>query len=152
MSEELSVWVGDRGFDLGWHVPRAALLAPGGNNALAELVGQEMSRRLDRSRPLWELTVIEGLGDGRIALLAKLHHHALVDGVAAVDIATVLLDPSPEPLDIPGPDEPWQARGYDRHRSTRDSGPTAASRLRRVAGRPHGRRQGPGRDRQETSA
>ncbi len=109
------VWVDDDGFDLGWHVRRAALPAPGGDAALAELVGLEMSRRLDRSRPLWELTVVEGLGDGRIALLAKMHH-ALVDGVAAVDIATVLLDPSPEPLDIPAPEEPWRARGYDRRR------------------------------------
>jgi diacylglycerol O-acyltransferase len=109
------VWVDDDGFDLGWHVRRAALPAPGGDAALAELVGQELSRRLDRSRPLWELTVIEGLGGGRIGLLAKMHH-ALVDGVAAVDIATVLLDPSPEPLEIPAPDEPWEPRGYDRTR------------------------------------
>ncbi len=109
------VWVDDDDFDLGWHVRRAALPVPGGDAALAELVGQEMSRRLDRSRPLWELTVVEGLGDGRIALLAKMHH-ALVDGVAAVDIGTVLLDPSPEALDIPMPDEPWQPRGYDRRR------------------------------------
>ena len=109
------VWVDDHGFDLGWHVRRGALPAPGGDAALATFVGQEMSRRLDRSRPLWELTVIEGLGDGRIALLAKMHH-ALVDGVAAVDIGTVLLDPSPEPLEIPGPDEPWEPRDYDRTR------------------------------------
>ena len=106
------VWIDDDDFDLGWHVRRAALPATG-DAALAEFVGQQMSRRLDRSRPLWELTVIEGVGDGRIALLAKMHH-ALVDGVAAVDIGTVLLDPSPEPLDIPAPDEPWQPRGYDR--------------------------------------
>ncbi len=109
------VWVDDDDFDLGWHVRRAALPSPGGDAALSELVGQEMSRRLDRSRPLWELTVVEGLPDGRIALLAKMHH-ALVDGVAAVDIATVLLDPSPEPLDIPIPDGAWQPRGYDRRR------------------------------------
>ena len=107
------VWIDDDDFDLGWHVRRAALPAPGGDAALAQFVGQAMSRRLDRSRPLWELTVIEGVGDGRIALLAKMHH-ALVDGVAAVDIGTVLLDPSPEPLDIPAPEQPWQPRGYDR--------------------------------------
>ena len=120
------VWVDDDDFDLGWHVRRAVLPAPGGEAALAELVGLKMSRRLDRSRPLWELTVIEGLtrspggspgtgGDERIALLAKMHH-ALVDGVAAVDIGTVLLDPSPEPLQIAPPDGPWQPRGYDRGR------------------------------------
>jgi diacylglycerol O-acyltransferase len=107
------VWIDDDDFDLEWHVRRAALPAPGGDAALAQFVGQAMSRKLDRSRPLWELTVIEGVGDGRIALLAKMHH-ALVDGVAAVDIGTVLLDPSPEPLDIPAPEQPWQPRGYDR--------------------------------------
>ncbi|MDP1850449.1 MAG: wax ester/triacylglycerol synthase family O-acyltransferase [Solirubrobacteraceae bacterium] len=109
------VWVDDDGFDLGWHV-RAATLPPGsGDDGLASLVGREMSRRLDRSRPLWELTVIDGLGGGRRALLAKMHH-ALVDGVAAVDIGTVLLDPTPDPLDIPSPDEPWQPRAHDRTR------------------------------------
>ena len=109
------VWVDDDGFDLGWHVRRATLPAPGGDDGLAALVGREMSRRLDRSRPLWELTVIDGLAGGRRALLAKMHH-ALVDGVAAVDIGTVLLDPSPEPLDIPPPDEPWEPRAHDRTR------------------------------------
>jgi diacylglycerol O-acyltransferase / wax synthase len=109
------VWVDDDGFELGWHVRRAALPAPSGDAELAELAGREMSRRLDRSRPLWELTVITGLGGGRAALLAKMHH-ALVDGVAAVDIGTVLLDPTADPLDIPAPDGPWEPRGYDRKR------------------------------------
>ncbi len=109
------VWVDDDGFDLGWHVRRATLPAPGGDAELADLVGAEMSRRLDRSRPLWELTVIDGLDGGRAALLAKMHH-ALVDGVAAVDIGTVLLDPTQEPLDIPAPEGPWEPRAYDRTR------------------------------------
>ena len=110
------VWVDDDQFDLGWHVRRAALPAPGGPDELGELVGQELSRRLDRSRPLWELTVVEGVAGGeRVALLAKMHH-ALVDGVAAVDIGTVLLDPTEEPLDLAAPDGPWEARPYDRAR------------------------------------
>ena len=109
------VWIDDDGFDIGWHVRRAVLPQPGGEAQLAELVGREMSRRLDRTRPLWELTVIEGLADGRAGLLAKMHH-ALVDGVAAVDIGTVLLDPTIEPLAIPAPDEPWEPRSYDRTR------------------------------------
>jgi WS/DGAT/MGAT family acyltransferase len=112
------VWVDDTAFDLGWHVRRAILpaaAAGGSGERLPAFVGQEMSRRLDRSRPLWELTVVEGLPDGRVALLAKMHH-ALVDGVAAVGIATVLLDPSPEPSDIPAPEEPWAPVPYDRRR------------------------------------
>ena len=109
------VWIDDDGFDIGWHVRHAVLPSPGGDAQLAELVGREMSRRLDRTRPLWELTVIEGIEHGRAGLLAKMHH-ALVDGVAAVDIGTVLLDPTEEPLDIPPPDEPWEPRAYDRTR------------------------------------
>src|SRR3954470_21208745 len=110
------VWVDDDQFDLGWHVRRAALPAPGGPDALAELVGHELSRRLDRSRPLWELTVVEGLAGGeRGALLAKMHH-ALVDRIAAVDVGTVLLAPTPEPLELPVPEGPWEARPYDRAR------------------------------------
>ncbi len=109
------VWIDDDGFDLTWHVRRATLPDPGDDGALADFAGRAMSRRLDRSRPLWELTVIDGLQDGRVALLAKMHH-ALVDGVAAVDIGTVLLDPSPEPLDIPAPEQPWEPQAYDRTR------------------------------------
>lgn len=113
------VWVDDSGFDLSYHVRRTTLPGPASDatpaDQLAAVVGAEMSRRLDRSRPLWELTVVDGLPGGRVALLSKMHH-ALVDGMAAVDIGTVLLDPTPEPLDIPPPDEPWQPQAYDRRR------------------------------------
>ncbi len=109
------VWVDDHDFDIGWHVRRTVLPAPGGDAELAEFAGREMSRRLDRSRPLWELTVIAGIDGGRAGLLVKMHH-ALVDGVAAVDIGTVLLDPSADPLEIPAPDEPWEPQAYDRRR------------------------------------
>jgi WS/DGAT/MGAT family acyltransferase len=107
------VWVDDEGFDLEWHVRFARLSAPGGDDELGRLVGREMSRRLDRARPLWELLVVEGLAGGRVALVPRMHH-ALVDGVAAVDIGTVLLDPTPEPLDLPAPGAPWEPRPYDR--------------------------------------
>ncbi|WP_354698392.1 Putative diacylglycerol O-acyltransferase [Paraconexibacter sp. AEG42_29] len=113
------VWVDDRGFDLSYHLRRASLPGPASDASPAEqlsaVIGAEMSRRLDRTRPLWELTVIDGLPAGRVALLTKMHH-ALVDGMGAVDIGTVLLDPTPEPLVIPPPDQPWAPEAYDRRR------------------------------------
>jgi diacylglycerol O-acyltransferase / wax synthase len=109
------VWVDDDAFDLNWHVRRTTLSAPGGRAELEMLVAREMSRRLDRSRPLWELTVTEGIEGGRVGLLARMHH-ALVDGVAALDVGTVLLDPTAEPMEVPAPDAPWQPRSYDRRR------------------------------------
>src|SRR5829696_7514726 len=109
------VWIDDPAFDIAWHVRAAALPAPADDAELAAFVAREMSRRLDRGRPLWELHVIEDLSDGRSALVPKMHH-ALVDGIAAVDIGTVVLDPSPEPMDIPAPEEEWRARPYDRRR------------------------------------
>jgi diacylglycerol O-acyltransferase / wax synthase len=110
-------WVDDDHFDLRWHVRVTRLSAPGSDAQLAELVGTEMSRRLDRARPLWEVTLVEGLEGGRNALLAKMHH-ALVDGIAAIDIGTVILDPTPEPLDLRGgrDDVEWAPRPYDRRR------------------------------------
>src|SRR6201993_3203294 len=105
------LWVDDRHFDIAWHVRSTSLPAPGSDADLGALVGREMSRRLDRSRPLWELTVIEGLHGGeQVAVLARLHH-ALVDGLAAMAIAMVILDPGPEPMPLP-PAEDWEPRRY----------------------------------------
>jgi WS/DGAT/MGAT family acyltransferase len=109
------VWVDDAHFDIGWHVRHATLPAPGGETELAAYVAREVSERLDRTRPLWEVHVIDGLADGRVAVLPKMHH-ALVDGVAAIGIGMILLDPTPEPLEIPPPEEPWRPRAYDRRR------------------------------------
>jgi diacylglycerol O-acyltransferase / wax synthase len=104
------VWETPPEFDPGRHVRRAAAPAPGGHAELCELVGEIMSEPLDRSRPLWQLTVVEGLDGGSTALVAKMHH-ALVDGLAAIDVSTVILDPGPEPLDLPPPDgEPERRR------------------------------------------
>ena len=97
------VWVDDESFDADRHVRRVALPAPGGDRELSELVGQILSEPLDRARPLWQLTVVEGLPRKRTAIVAKMHH-ALVDGLAAVDVSTVILDPSKEGLDIPPPE------------------------------------------------
>jgi WS/DGAT/MGAT family acyltransferase len=109
------VWTDDTGFDLDWHIRQVSLPEPGGDTELGALVGREFSHRLDRSRPLWEATLIEGLEGGRKALLFKVHH-ALVDGMAALGMAALVLDPSEEPLDIPPPDTEWSPRKYDMRR------------------------------------
>ena len=87
------VWVDDPTFDLEYHVRQTALPAPGGEEQLEKLFARVVSQRLDPSRPLWELWSVEGLSDGRWALLTKTHH-AMVDGVSASDLITVLFDRS----------------------------------------------------------
>ncbi|HEY3258885.1 MAG TPA: wax ester/triacylglycerol synthase family O-acyltransferase [Pseudonocardiaceae bacterium] len=90
------VWVDDRDFDVAYHVRRSALPKPGNEAQLHELVGRLMSRPLDRSRPLWEVYLVEGLARNRIAIITK-SHHAMVDGVSAMDIGQVILDVTPTP-------------------------------------------------------
>ena len=97
------VWVDDEDFDVTYHVRRSALPKPGTDAQLRELVGRLMSRRLDRSRPLWEIYLVEGLEGGRVGIITRTHH-AMVDGVAAVDIGTVILDVTPEPRAVPHDD------------------------------------------------
>src|SRR4051812_21439696 len=89
------VWMDDPRFDLAYHVRRSALPRPGSLEQLRELVARIVSRPLDRHRPLWEVYFVEGLEDGRVAVLTKAHQ-ALVDGAQIVDLAQVLLDRSPE--------------------------------------------------------
>jgi len=103
------VWVDDPYFKVRYHVRHTALPRPGADAQLKRLAGRVFSQALDRSRPLWELWLVEGLADGRFALLSKTHH-ALVDGVSGVDIATVLFDTSPDPLAVAPPDPEWVAR------------------------------------------
>src|SRR3954466_13301102 len=97
------VWVDDEDFDVTYHVRRSALPKPGTYAQLRELVGRLQSRQLDRNRPLWEIYLVEGLEGGRIAIVTKTHH-AMVDGVSAVDIGTVILDLAPTPRDVPDDD------------------------------------------------
>ncbi len=99
----LPVWVDDAHFELDYHVRRSALPAPGTDAQLRELVGRLQSRQLDRSRPLWEIYLVEGLSDGRFAVVTKTHH-AMVDGLASIDIGAILLDLTPEPRESP-PDD-----------------------------------------------
>jgi WS/DGAT/MGAT family acyltransferase len=98
------VWVDDPHFNLGYHVRRTALPAPGGDDELRALVGRVMSQNLDRAKPLWEMWVVEGLEDGRWALLSKVHH-CMVDGVAGTDLMAVILDAEREPP--PPPPDSW---------------------------------------------
>ena len=91
-------WVDDPTFNLDYHVRDTALPKPGSDDQLRQLAGRIFSQRLDRSKPLWEIWIVHGLEGGRFALISKTHH-ALVDGVSGVDIATVLFDLSPVPAE-----------------------------------------------------
>lgn len=102
----LPVWADDPSFDLDFHLRRAALPAPGGRRELVEQVQRVLSRPLDRTKPLWELYVIEGLEDGHVATLLKVHH-AMIDGLSGMHLAAALYDLSPDPRPGPTP-PPWR--------------------------------------------
>ena len=93
-------WVDDTDFDLDYHVREIALPRPGSDAQLAAQVARIHSRPLDRSRPLWELYLIEGLESGMSAVLTKIHH-AVIDGMSGAEIMGVLLDLSPEGREVP---------------------------------------------------
>ena len=101
------VWVDDEDFDVTYHVRRSALPKPGNDGQLRDLVGRLMSRQLDRNRPLWEIYLVEGLEGDKVGIVTKTHH-AMVDGVSAVDIGTVILDVTPEPREVPA--DGWSPR------------------------------------------
>ncbi|MFL5846728.1 MAG: WS/DGAT/MGAT family O-acyltransferase [Solirubrobacteraceae bacterium] len=93
------LWVDDPDFNLEYHVRQTALPKPGSENQLMRLAARIMSQQLDRTKPLWEVWLVEGLSDGRLAMISKTHH-ALIDGVSGVDLATVMFDLSPVPRDL----------------------------------------------------
>jgi diacylglycerol O-acyltransferase / wax synthase len=93
------VWVDDPDFDISYHLRRSGLPRPGTEQQLLDLVSRLTARALDRNRPLWEAYLVEGLPDGRVAVVTKTHP-ALVDGFSAIDIGQVLLDVEP---DVPAP-------------------------------------------------
>ena len=99
------IWVDDDRFDIGYHVRLTALPSPGTRSQLLALFERVQSQVLDRGRPLWELWFVEGLEGGHVGLIQKTHH-ALVDGVSGVDVATVLLDFQRERTPVETPD--WQ--------------------------------------------
>jgi diacylglycerol O-acyltransferase len=103
------LWVDDATFNLDYHVRHTALPAPGSEEQLRALAARIHSQRLDRNKPLWELWLVQGLEDNRFALISKTHH-ALVDGIAGVDLATVMFDLSPVPQPVPHEGKPWVPR------------------------------------------
>jgi len=107
------VWIDDPHFNAGYHVRHTALPVPAGEAELRRLAGRVFAQRLDRSKPLWELWLVDRVGDGRFAIISKTHH-CLVDGISGVDIATVLFDLDPDPPELPPP-EPWLPRPEPTH-------------------------------------
>jgi diacylglycerol O-acyltransferase len=100
------LWIDDPRFNIDYHVRHTALPSPGSDEQLRQLAGRIYSQRLDRSKPLWEVWLVQGLTENRFALINKTHH-CLVDGVSGVDLATVLFDLTPVPADVAPPERPW---------------------------------------------
>src|SRR5581483_3173604 len=101
------VWVDDDHFNIHYHVRHTSLPRPGDEEQLKRLSARIMSQQLDRTRPLWEAWIVEGLEGGRFALVTKTHH-CMADGLAAVDLLTILLSPLAEDTVDPAP--PWRPR------------------------------------------
>jgi WS/DGAT/MGAT family acyltransferase len=105
--ERHPVWVDDERFNLFYHVRHTALPRPGEERQLKRLCGRILSQKLDPTKPLWEIWVVEGLEGDQFALVAKAHH-AMVDGISGMDLLAVMLSPSPCSTYDPAP--PWQPR------------------------------------------
>src|SRR4051812_15313788 len=103
------VWVDDPHFNLAYHVRHTSLPAPGSEQQLRVLAGRIFSEQLDRSKPLWEIWLVEGLKGGRFAIVGKTHH-AMVDGVSGVDITSVLFDAEKDPAEAPMETQRWTPR------------------------------------------
>jgi diacylglycerol O-acyltransferase / wax synthase len=107
------VWVDDPHFNPGYHIRHVALPRPGSETELKRLAGRVFAQALDRTKPLWELYLVEGLAPGaggpRFALINKTHH-ALVDGVSGIDLTGVMFDISPAPRAIAPPETPWSPK------------------------------------------
>jgi diacylglycerol O-acyltransferase / wax synthase len=102
------VWVDDPEFDIDNHVRRAALPSPGGMRELGDFAADIISRKLHRDRPMWEMWIVEGLEDGKIALVVKMHH-STIDGVSGAELLSVLFDLEPDPPQT----QPQRARQLD---------------------------------------
>lgn len=113
MPFELSnpVWVEDDEVDIDYHIRRVTLPRPGTHSQLEQYVARLHSSLLDRSRPLWEFFVIDGLDQGRVALYTKVHH-AGIDGQAGVALATAIMDVTPQPREVRPPRQQRRSHGY----------------------------------------
>src|SRR5947209_19217892 len=98
------LWVDDPRFNLEYHVRHTALPSPGSFDQLRQLAGRVFSQRLDRTKPLWEMWLVQGLEQNRFAVLSKTHH-SMIDGISGVDLASVLFDTTPVPNRVDA--EPW---------------------------------------------
>jgi diacylglycerol O-acyltransferase len=98
-------WVDDPTFDIQYHIRRGAVPSPGGVEELAQFVGDVCSRQLDRTKPLWEMYIVEGLRGGQIAVVTKIHH-CTIDGVSGAELLSQLFDLEPDPGPRPGPETP----------------------------------------------
>jgi WS/DGAT/MGAT family acyltransferase len=131
------VWVDDPDFNLSYHLRRTALPVPGGTTELRNLVGRVMAQQLDRSKPLWEMWVVEGLEDDHWAMISKTHH-CMVDGIAGTDLLTAILDRSPDAEPAPvhdwtPADEPTDAQLFRDALAERLSSPNEQLRAVRAA-------------------
>ena len=144
------LWIDDPSFNLEYHVRDTALPAPGSETQLRALAARIHSQALDRSKPLWEMWLVQGLDDGRFALITKTHH-ALVDGTSGVDLATVLFDLGPVPVRVEHPPAAWTpATVAERDRACRARGPRVLSVPFEAAGARARRRDPPGESLQDT--
>src|SRR5271165_3622384 len=103
------VWADDPHFNPRYHIRHTALPRPADDDALKRLAGRLFSQRLDRSKPLWEIWLVQRMSGERFAIIAKTHH-ALVDGISGVDITTVLFDTARKPAASTGPVPSWSAK------------------------------------------
>ena len=144
------LWADDVNFNLTYHIRHTALPEPGGEAQLKRLAGRVFSQQLDRSKPLWELWLAQGLERDRFAILTKTHH-AMVDGVSGVDIGTVLFDLEPVPdagagrrrlgaAARTGHDRAGRPRRQRRWSRRRSSSPSGRSRRCATRRRPRARR------------
>ncbi len=148
------LWVDDPEFDIDNHLRRAALPSPGGMRELAEFAGDVISRQLHRDRPLWEMWIVEGIEDDKVAVVAKIHH-STIDAVSGAELLGVLLDLQPEAADrtplgprhldarVPSPFELLSQAALANLTAPCDVGHTAARTARQLLDVARIRRRGP---------